>query len=63
MKLFINCQSSCIYPGFLSWEGICPNFNLILLLLYVTLVISLGLFIYKKMKLRKHDALVSEVRK
>lgn len=50
MNLFFDCPSSCVFPGYASWEGICPMFNLVLFLIYGCLTIIFLLWSYKKIK-------------
>jgi len=48
MNFFLTCPSSCVYPGFFSFEGICPILNGLIFFLYISLLINLGLLIYNK---------------
>lgn len=50
MNLFLNCPSYCVYQGWLSWEGICPILNLVILLSYFLITIITLKFIYMKLK-------------
>lgn len=47
---FFSCPSSCVYPGFFSFEGICPVLNFALLTTYISLFIILSKFIIYKIK-------------
>lgn len=35
MRFFLDCPSSCVFPGYFSWEGMCPGFNFFLLFFYL----------------------------
>lgn len=47
---FFHCPSSCVFPGYYSWEGICPLINLALFISYICALIVLSKFIIFKLK-------------